>query len=72
MAQGDYAEKAEWKKLDFSWRLRVRNLSRERMCAGSEFQVDGAETDNAREVKLLVMRVGLGRFVLEECKALGK
>jgi len=25
------------------------------MCAGSEFQVDGAETENAREVKLLVM-----------------
>ena len=25
------------------------------MCAGSEFQVDGAETENAREVKLLVI-----------------
>jgi len=25
------------------------------MCVGSEFQVDGAETENAREVKLLVM-----------------
>jgi len=24
------------------------------MCVGSEFQVDGAETENAREVKLLV------------------
>ena len=23
------------------------------MCAGSEFQVDGAETENARDVKLL-------------------
>ena len=28
------------------------------MCAGSEFQVDGAETENAREVKLLVMPEG--------------
>jgi len=34
-------------------------LSRERMCVGSEFQVDGAETENARAVKLLVMPVGL-------------
>jgi len=39
------------------------------MCAGSEFQVDGAEADNAREVKLLVMPEGLvKRFVLEERK----
>jgi len=37
------------------------------MCVGSEFQVDGAETENAREVKLLVMPEGLARrFVLEE------
>jgi len=38
------------------------------MCVGSEFQVDGAETENAREeMKLLVMPVGLARrFVLEE------
>ena len=42
------------------------------MCVGSEFQVDGAETVNARDVKLLVMPVGLARrFVLEERKALG-
>jgi len=27
------------------------------MCVGSEFQVDGAETENAREVKLLVVPV---------------
>jgi len=39
--------------------LKVDNLSRERMCVGSEFQVDGAETENARAVKLLVMPVGL-------------
>jgi len=31
------------------------------MCAGSEFQVDGAETVNAREVKLLVMPESLAR-----------
>jgi len=41
------------------------------MCAGSEFQVDGAETKNAREVKLLVMPEGIvRRFVLEEREAL--
>jgi len=34
-------------------RLKVDNLPRERMCAGSKFQVDGAETENARVVKLL-------------------
>ena len=42
------------------------------MCAGSEFQVDIEETENAREVKLLVIRGGLARrFVLEERKAPG-
>jgi len=41
------------------------------MCVGSEFQADGAETDNAREAKLLVMPEGLARrFVLEEREAL--
>jgi len=41
------------------------------MCVGSEFQVDGAETENARQVKLLLMPVDLARrFVLEERKAL--
>jgi len=41
------------------------------MCAGSELQVDRAETENARKVKLLVMPEGLARrFVLEERKAL--
>ena len=41
------------------------------MCAGSEFQVDGAARENAREVKLLVIPEGLARrFVLEERKAL--
>jgi len=40
------------------------------MCAGGEFQVDGAETENTREVMLLVMPEGLARrFVLEERKA---
>jgi len=41
------------------------------MCVGSEFQVDRAETENAQEVKLLVMPEGLvRRFMLEERKAL--
>ena len=39
------------------------------MCVDSGFQLDGVETEKAREVKLLVMPEGLaGRFVLEECK----
>ena len=42
------------------------------MCVGSEFQIDRAETENAQEVKLLEMPVGLARiFVLEERKAVG-
>jgi len=47
--------------------LKVDSLSRERICAGScEFQVDGAETENAREEKLVVMPEGLARiFELE-------
>jgi len=43
------------------------------MCAGSEFQVDGAETENACEVNLLVMPEGLVTsedLCLEERKAL--
>ena len=41
------------------------------MCAGNEFQLDGAETENAQEAKLLFISEGLvRRFVLEECKAL--
>ena len=44
----------------------------ERMCAGKEFQVEGADTENAREEKSLVIQAGLvRRFVLEECKDLG-
>ena len=35
--------------------MKVDNLSRERMRGGGEFQVDGAETKNAREVKLLAV-----------------
>jgi len=41
------------------------------MCAGCEFRVDGAETENDRQVKLLVIPEGLARtFVLEERKDL--
>jgi len=35
------------------------------MCAGSEFQVDGVETENAQEVKLPVMPEGLERRCAE-------
>ena len=41
------------------------------MRGGGEFQVDGAETANVREVKLLVIPEGLARrFVLKGRKAL--
>ena len=47
-------------------------VSIERMCAGREFQVEGADTEKAPEKKLLVTPAGLVlRFVLEECKDLG-
>ena len=46
-------------------------VSIEGMCAGREFQVEGADTEKAREEKLLVILVGLARrFVLEERKDL--
>jgi len=50
----------------------VDRLSIERMCVDREFQVEGADTEKAREEKLLVMPGGLvRRFVLEERKDLG-
>ena len=43
----------------------------ERTCAGREFQVEGADTGNARKEKLLVIPAGVvRRFVLEERKDL--
>ena len=46
-------------------------VSIERMCAGRDFQVEGADTEKAREEKLLVIPGGLvRRFVLEKCKDL--
>jgi len=42
------------------------------MCAGKEFQVEDADTEKAREEKLLVIPAGpVRRFVLEERKDLG-
>ena len=35
--------KADWKRWNFRWRLKVDRVSIERMCAGKEFQVEGAE-----------------------------
>ena len=47
-------------------------VSIERMCAGREFQVEGADTEKAREEKLLVVPAGLvRRCVLEERNDLG-
>jgi len=50
----------------------VDTVSIERMCAGKKFQVEGVDTEKAREEKLLVIPGGLvRRFVLEERKDLG-
>jgi len=50
----------------------VDRASIERTCAGREFQVEGADTENARKEKLTVIPAGLvRRFVLEERKDLG-
>jgi len=50
----------------------VDRVSIERICAGKEFQVEVADTEKAREEKLLVIPAGLvRRFVLEECMDLG-
>ena len=47
-------------------------VSIERMCAGKEFQVEGANAEKAREEKLLVIPACLvRRYVLEERKDLG-
>jgi len=45
--------KADWNRWNFRWRLKVDRVSIERMCAGREFQVEGAVTENVREEKLL-------------------
>ena len=47
-------------------------VSIERMCAGREFRVEGADIEKVREEKLLVRPGGLvRRFVLEERKTDG-
>ena len=51
--------KADWKRWNFRWRLKVDRVSIERMCAGKEFQVEGADTEKAQEEKLLVIPAGL-------------
>jgi len=49
----------------------VDRVSIERMCAGRESQVEGADTEKTREEKLLVIPAGLvRRSVLEERKDL--
>jgi len=64
-------EKADLKRWNFRWRLKVDRVSIDRMCAGKEFQVEGADTEKAREEKLLVIPGGLvRRLVLEKCKDL--
>jgi len=59
--------KTNWKRWNFRWRLKVDRISIKRMCAGKEFQIEGADTEMAREEKLLVIPSGLvRRFVLKE------
>ena len=61
----------DWKKWNFRWRLKVDKVSIERMCAGREFQVKGADTEKAGEEKLLVIPGGrVRRLVLEKRKDL--
>ena len=49
----------------------MNRVSIERMCAGREFEVEGADTEKAREENLLVIPGGLvRRFVMEERKDL--
>jgi len=51
--------------------LKVDRVLIGQMCAGKEFQVEGADTEKAQQDKLLVIPGGLlRRFVLEECKDL--
>jgi len=73
LAQDDWTVKADWKRWNFRWLLKVDRvgLSIERTCAGKEFQVEGADTKKARGEKLLVILGGLiRRFVMEERKDL--
>jgi len=42
----------------------VDRVSLERMCAGREFQVEGAYTEKAQEEKLLVILAGLVRRLI--------
>ena len=45
------------KRWTYRWRLKVDRVSIERVRAGREFQVEGADTEKAREEKLLVIPV---------------
>ena len=48
LAQDDQTVKADWKRWNCTWRLKVDRISIERMCAGKEFQVEGADTEKVR------------------------
>ena len=51
--------------------LKVGKVCQQNESVQGEFQVDGAETENAREEKLLITPEGLAkRFELEECNHL--
>ena len=53
--------------MEYRLRLKVDRVLIELMYAGREFQVEGADTEKAREEKLLVIPAGLvKRSVLEE------
>ena len=48
LAQDDWTVKADWKRWNFRWHLKVDRVSIKRMRAGKEFQVDGADTDTEK------------------------
>ena len=69
LRQGGNTVKVDGKRWNFRWRLKVDTVSIEQMCAGTEFQVEGADAEKAQEENLLVIPGGLvKRLVLEERK----
>ena len=71
LRQGGNTVKVDGKRWNFRRRLKVDTVSIEQMCAGTEFQVEGADAEKAQEENLLVIPGGLvKRLVLEERKDL--
>ena len=54
--------KADWKRWNFNWRLKVHRELIEQMRAGREFKVEGSDTEKAGEEKLLVILADLKKI----------